>query len=204
MNLNVRSQNRYFPLRSLPAVVIHHVAKYLEPRDRQNMTKVDRYLREVFNSPQLWKDVRVCFADRKIDKQVLEIFRVRGITDVYICNINFELQTTALQPHVERLLLRVTRVSTLKALTKAASSGHLKLKSLVFGVIDYKIGRQSKVTFLNLFKCLPMLEEVSFGGDYTCDDLREDDHQLCMPLSNEVYLKMEYQGLRVGQIFSHC
>lgn len=188
MNLNFRSQNSYFPLRSLPAVVIHHVAQYLEPRDRQNMAKVDRYLRDVFNSPQLWKDVRVVFADRKITPQVLEIFRVRGITDVFICNINFELQTTALQPHVERLSLRATRVSTLTALTEAASSGHLKLRSLVFGDIDYKIGRQSKVTFLNLFKCLPMLEEVSFGGVNGYDDLRKDDRQFFMPLTNKVLI----------------
>ncbi|XP_078344360.1 uncharacterized protein LOC144629974 [Oculina patagonica] len=164
MSLNVRSRNSYFPLRSLPDVVLYHVAEYLSRRDLQNMAQIDRYLRKVFNSPRLWKDIRIRLPDKKIDPQVLEILRVRGITDMEIVNVNFDLQLTTLQPHLERLKLRVTTVNTLQVLCKAASSGHLnKLKSLAFGHIDYRIGHQSKVTFLELFKHLPIMEEVGIG-----------------------------------------
>lgn len=181
MNLNLRSRNSYFPLRSLPTVVIYHVAEYLTRRDLQNMAQVDKYLRKVFNSPRLWKDIRICIPDKKIDSQVLEIFRVRGITDMDIFNINFELQLTTLQPHLERLKLCVTRVNTLQVLCKAASSGHLKLKSLEFGHINYRIGHQSKVTFLELFKHLPMMEEVKFVSSFT-------EQKICVPLTNEVLI----------------
>ena len=167
MSFSVRSRNCHIPLRSLPTVVIHHVAQYLNRRDLANMTQVDRYLREVFNSPQLWKDVKIHIPDKKIDPQVLEILRVRGIRNLDIRNINCDHEITTLPPHrhLERLSLRVTNTSTLEALSKAASNGYLNnLKSLAFGHIDYGIGNQSKVTFLGLFKCLPMTKQVSFEG----------------------------------------
>ncbi len=197
MNLNVRSRNSYFPLRSLPVVVIYHVAEYLSRRDLQNMAQINRYLRKVFNSPRLWKDIRIRIPDKKIDPQVLEILRVRAITDMDICNINFELQLTTLQPHLERLKLRVTTVNTVQVLCKAASSGHLnKLKSLEFGQIDYRIGHQSKVTFLELFKHLPMVEEVTFVvfvSSFT-------EQKICVPLTNEVlrHLLWIYNHVKPG------
>lgn len=193
MNLNVRSQNCHFPLRSLPTVVIHHVAQYLDRRDLENMAQVDRYLREVFNSPQLWKDVKIHIPDKKIDPKVLEIFRVRGITDLDVCNVIFDLQITTLQPHLERLSLHETKTSTLEALSKAASSGHLKnLKSLAFGHIDYRIGHQSRATFLNLFtsKSLPMMEEVSFGH-VSSKQASFTDQEICMPLTDEVSIYVQ-------------
>ncbi len=197
MNLNVLSRNSYFPVRSLPVVVIYHVAEYLSRCDLQNMAQVDRYLRKLFNSPRLWKDIRIRIPDKKIDPQVLEIIRVRGITDMEIVNVNFDLQLTTLQPHLERLKLRVTTVNTLQVLCKAASSGHLnKLKNLAFGKIDYRIGHQSKVTFLELFKNLPMIEEVRFVSSFT-----ECEQRICVPLTYEVLIYL----LRVTNPFgSNC
>ena len=183
MNLNVRSQNCHFPFKSLPTLVIHHIAQYLNLRDRQNMAQVDKYLRKVFNSPCVWKDVKIRIPDRKPDPQALEILRVRRVTDLYVYNIRFELQSTTLQHRLERLSLNETRSATLEVLSKAASSGHLcNLKSLAFGCLDGNIGRKSRVTFLSLFKSLPMMEEVSFGYDSSFIARQE----ICVPLTDEV------------------
>lgn len=181
MNLNFRSQNCHFPFKSLPTLVIHHIAQYLNRRDRQNMAQVDKYLRKVFNSPRLWKDVKIRIPDRKTDPRALEILRVRGVTDLDVCNINFELQSTTLQHRLERLSLYVTRPAILEVLSKAASSGHLcNLKSLAFGYLDGNIGCRSRVTFLSLFKSLPMMEEVKFGHGFIAR------HEICVPLTDEV------------------
>ena len=187
MNINVRSQNSYFPLRSLPTVVIHHVAQYLTRRDVLNMAQVDTYFRDVFNSPQLWKDVRIRVPDKRIDGRALRIFRIRGIAALDIRNKHFELrQETTLQiSHLETLSLHVTRVNTLRALCQAASSGHLKLKNLAFGRIDDRIGRQSQITFLELFKNLTTMEGVSFGNDWT-DCFPYEEGKTCVPLTKEV------------------
>lgn len=187
MNVNVRSQNSYFPLRSLPTVVIHHVAQYLTRRDVLNMAQVDTYFRDVFNSPQLWKDVRIRVPDKRIDGRALRIFRIRGIAALDIRNKHFELrQETTLQiSHLETLSLHVTRVNTLRTLCQAASSGHLKLKNLAFGRIDDRIGRQSQITFLELFKNLTTMEGVSFGNDWT-DCFPYEEGKTCVPLTKEV------------------
>ena len=166
MNLNVRSQNCHLPFTSLPTLVIHHVAQYLNRRDLENMAQVNRYLRKVFNSPRLWKDVKIRILDKEIDPQALEILRVRGVTDLEFRNVMFDLPIATLHLRLERLSLRMTRSSTLEVLFKAASNGHLyNLKSLAFGDFDYEIGQKSRVTFLSMFKSLPMIEEVSFGRD---------------------------------------
>ena len=190
MNLNVRSQNCHFPFTSLPTLVIHHIAQYLNRGDRQNMAQVDRYLRKVFNSPRLWKDVKIHLPAnyKKTDPQALEILRVRGVTDLDVCNDVFELHITTLQHRLERLSLHVTKSSTLEVLSQAASSGHLcNLKSLAFGNLDYRIGRRSRVTFLRLFKHLPMVEEVSFGYDSSFNE----DQEIRVPLTDEVSIYVQ-------------
>ena len=169
MNLNIHSQNCHFPFTSLPTLVIHHIVQYLNRRDRLNMAQVNRHLRKVFNCPRIWKDVKIRIPAKKIDPQALKILGVRGVTDLDVCNIVFELQITTLHHRLQRLSLRVTSSSTLEVLFNAASSGHLNnLKSLAFGNLDYKIGRKSRVTLLSLFKSFPMMEEVSFGHDSSC------------------------------------
>lgn len=172
MNLNVRSQNCCFPLSSLPAVVIYHVAKYLSTRELQNMAEVGRYFRQVFNSPQLWKGRRITLSNYgflMIDPQVLEILKVRRITDLSIHNINFHLERMELPlSHLERLSFFRTTCHILLGLYKAASSGHLNhLKEIDFGFIHSGIQNRNnpiEVTFVDLFKCLPRMEEVSFAG----------------------------------------
>ena len=176
MNLNIHSQNCHFPFTSLPTLVIHHIVQYLNRRDRLNMAQVNRHLRKVFNSPRIWKDVKMRITSKKIDPQALEILRIRGVTDLDVFDSVFELQITTLQHRLERLSLRVTTSSTLEVLFNAASSGHLKnLKSLAFGNLDYRIGRKSRVTLLSLFKSFPMVEEVSLGHDPSCTVLLTDE-----------------------------
>ena len=197
MNLNVRSQNCRFPFTSLPTLVIYHIAQYLKRRDLENMAQVNRHLRNVFNAPRLWRDVqiRILGKDRLgrdrlgRDPQSLQILKVRGVTDLEFSNVFFDLPIATLHHCLERLSLHVTKSSTLEVLFNAASNGHLcNLKSLAFGDLDYKIGHKSRVTFLSLFKSLPMMEEVSFGRDSPARFFNRGN----VPLTDEVSIYYQY------------
>lgn len=184
MNLNVRSQNCRFPFTSLPTLVIYHIAQYLKRRDLENMAQVNRHLRNVFNTPRLWRDVQIRILGKKTDSQSLQILKVRGVTDLEFSNVLFDLPIATLHHCLERLSVHVTWSSTLEVLFNAASNGHLcNLKSLAFGDLDYKIGHKSRVTFLSLFKSLPMMEEVSFGRDSPARFFNRGNY---VPLTDEV------------------
>lgn len=203
MNLNVRSQNCHFPFTSLPTLVVYHIAQYLKRRDLENMAQVNRHLRNVFNTPRLWRDVQIRILDKKTDPQSfripgekpdpqsLQILKVRGVTDLEFRNVWFDLPVATLHHCLERLSLHVTKSSTLEVLFNAASNGHLcNLKSLAFGDLDYKIGHKSRVTFLSLFKSLPMMEEVSFGRDDSPS--RFFNRENYVPLTDEVSIYYQY------------
>lgn len=203
MNLNVRSQNCHFPFTSLPTLVVYHIAQYLKRRDLENMAQVNRHLRNVFNTPRLWRDVQIRILGmktdpqslripgKKPDPQSLQILKVRGVTDLEFRNVRFDLPVATLHHCLERLSLHVTRSSTLEVLFNAASNGHLcNLKSLAFGDLDYKIGHKSRVTFLSLFKSLPMMQEVSFGRDDS--PARFFNRENYVPLTDEVSIYYQY------------
>ena len=107
----------------------------------------------------------------KIDIQVLETIKTRGITELDICvtnvhvenKISFILQSL---PQLERLSLDATTRPIYKALRKAASSHHLvNIKKLAFGNVLQIIGySQHQYPITDLLMQLPKLEEVSFGS----------------------------------------
>jgi len=119
MNLNFHSRNcSYFPLshqnfyakiitvdenvwsfsqgftqfqttRSLPDVVISHVAQFLSPSDLGNMRRVNRYFRQLFSPPHLWQGIRISMprfstkhGQLRIDLSILETIKLRGIKEL--------------------------------------------------------------------------------------------------------------------------
>lgn len=178
MNSLVRSQNFCFPLSSLPDDVVYCLAQYLSPREMEIMAQLNRHFREIFNSPHLWKDVKlkIRLRGKQIASDAIEILKVRGIRSLEISFLNApflnppEIIQPFLCPRLEELSFPLTSQRSLEALYKAASEGKLKPRKLAFGRVD--VYGKLKPTFEEVFKSLPSVEEVSFDSvdlnDITC------------------------------------
>ena len=75
--------------RSLPDVVISHVAQFLSPGDLGNMRRVNRYFRQLFSSPHVWQGIRISMprfstkhGQLRIDLSILETIKLRGIKEL--------------------------------------------------------------------------------------------------------------------------
>jgi len=183
MNLNFHSRNSsYLTLRSLPDVVMSHIAQFLSPSDLGNMRRVNQYFCQLFSSPHFWQGIKISMprisakhGQLKIDLKVLETIKLRGIKELDLCRLyhNFDNDIRvilALLPQLEGLSIAATTAPKFRALCQAASSGSLNIKKLALLNGPLRVEMQQRYTvqqsmFTDLFMQLPRLEEVRIGDE---------------------------------------
>ena len=166
--------------RSLPDVVMSHIAQFLSPSDLGNMRRVNQYFRQLFSSPYFWQGIKISMprisakhGQLKIDLKVLETIKLRGIKELDLCRLyhNFDNDIRvilALLPQLEGLSIAATTAPKFRALCQAVSSGHLNVKKLALLNGPLRVEMQQRYTvqqsmFTDLFMQLPRLEEVHIG-----------------------------------------
>ena len=153
-----------------------HVVPYLSPRDIGNMSKINKYFRNMFNSAHPWRNVQVCLASADFRKnkfsRLLETMKMRRIRNLKMVgrDFNFLCLKSILEslPCVERLSLPKTTNSIVNVLLDFASKDQLRLKKITFGkLVGNSFGEGGcpsyKGNLVELFKSLSSLEDVCVG-----------------------------------------
>ena len=160
-----------FPLSSLPCDIVLLICKYLSHKDKANLSRVNQHFRQIFRSPQPWKEVTASLKSAKI-KQCLpfwEVLAARKIKylELTVLDVEALVQTVfKYLPHLEGLLLPRTTNQTVRILQECVPN-ECNLKKLHLGEIllsgKGRWRRESCSSLAQLFTKLKSLEDVAFG-----------------------------------------